>query len=130
MKVAQNDLFATVPTSRYMPFYSEGTTDLKKVANFLEFSNNDVAKIADVSENSVRYSGTRVPQSVKTRLEEIANTCEIVASNFNGDKEKTVLWFKMENPMLGNLTPRDMIRFGRYKKLKKFIFDAMKGNLP
>ncbi len=130
MKASQKDLFATVPTSKYMPFYRQGTTDLKKVANFFEFSNNDVAKIANVSENSVRYSGARVPQLLKTKLEEIANTCEIVASNFNGDTDKTTLWFKMENPMLGNLTPRDMIRFGRYKKLKSFIFDAMEGNLP
>lgn len=123
------DVFSNVSPHRYLPFYDDGHTDLKKVANFLNYTNADVAKIAGVSEKSVRFKG-KIPQAVKDRLEQIANICELVANNFNGDVEKTALWFRLENPMLGNISPKDMIRFGRYKKLRKFILDSIDGNLP
>jgi hypothetical protein len=55
---------------------------------------------------------------------------KLVATHFNGDKRKTALWFKMENPSLGGISPRDMIRYGRLKKLKLFIKNRLEGNLP
>jgi hypothetical protein len=45
-----------------------------------------------------------------------------------GDVRKTVLWLTLPNPMLGNVSPRDMIRFGRYKRLSKFIANALSEN--
>ena len=129
LQTPATDVFSNVSPNRYLPFYEDDHTDLKSVANFLDYSNDDVAKIAGVSEQSVRFKG-RVPQAVKDRLLEIANICELVANNFKGDVEKTALWFRMENPMLGNISPKDMIRFGRYKKLRKFILDSIDGNLP
>jgi hypothetical protein len=39
-----------------------------------------------------------------------------------------MLWFKVPNPLLGDVAPRDMIRFGRYKKLLKFIQSALEEN--
>ena len=130
MPVASSNLYKTVPEGRYMPFYDGEKTNPKKVADFLSFSNDDVAKIAGISKSSVRFTGMRVPQSIVERFKEIANICEIVADNFNGDVEKASLWLKIDNPMLGGISPRNMIRFGRYNKLKKFIFSAMEGNLP
>lgn len=129
MATPATDAFSNVSAHRHLPLYEDGHTDLRRVTNFLGYSNADVAKIAGVSKSSVRFSG-KIPQSVKERLEEIANTCELVAQNFRGDVEKTALWFRLENPMLGNISPRDMIRFGRYKKLRKFIMDSLEGNLP
>lgn len=129
MPTPATDVFSNVSPHRHLPFYDDGHTDLKKVASFLDYSNADVAKIAGVSEKSVRFKG-RIPRAVKDRLEQIANICELVANNFNGDVEKTALWFRLENPMLGNISPKDMIRFGRYKKLRKFILDSIDGNLP
>ena len=38
---------------------------------------------------------------------------------------KTKLWFQTPNPMLGNVSPRDMIRLGRYNKLVRFVTQAM-----
>jgi hypothetical protein len=38
---------------------------------------------------------------------------------------KTKLWLQTPNPMLGNASPRDMIRFGRYNKLLRFVTQAM-----
>jgi hypothetical protein len=51
----------------------------------------------------------------------------LVAEYFKGDLEKTALWFKIDNPMLGDVSPREMIRAGRFKKLIKFIYNARQG---
>jgi hypothetical protein len=50
-------------------------------------------------------------------LEQIVNIAISVAGFFEGDARKTALWFETPNPMLGGVTPRDMIRHGRYDKL-------------
>lgn len=46
------------------------------------------------------------------------------------DKEKTILWFRTVNPLLGNLTPDDMILRGRAKKLEKFIDSCVREDEP
>jgi hypothetical protein len=38
------------------------------------------------------------------------------------------LWFQTKNPLLGNISPRDMIRYGRYEKLRRFIMNALEDN--
>ena len=49
----------------------------------------------------------------------------MVAKAFDGDVDKTTAWFRARNPMLGDVSPRDMIRLGRYERLRKFIINAM-----
>ncbi len=75
----------------------------------------------------VRYD-ERMPQILKDKLREWAILFNLVAQFFEGDPIKTALWFKTVNPMLGGISPRDMIRFGRYQKLLKFILDALSEN--
>jgi len=72
---------------------------------------------------SVRYDDN-IPERVRERLEEIANTINLVAQAFDGDPDKTVSWFKARNPLLGDVSPRDMIRLGRYERLRRFIINA------
>ena len=43
--------------------------------------------------------------------------------------EKPLLWFGTKNPLLGNMTPDDMILTGRHKKLEKFIDNCVDGNI-
>lgn len=43
---------------------------------------------------------------------------------FNGNTNKTNLWFTTLNPMLGGVTPNSMMNTGRGHKLKKFIQEA------
>jgi hypothetical protein len=38
------------------------------------------------------------------------------------------LWFEIANPMLGNISPRNMIRIGRLKRLLKFVMTAREEN--
>lgn len=103
--------------------YEEGRTNYKKVADFLNLSKDDLAKIASVKKSSVRYDAN-IPQPVAQRLREIANIANLVAEYFEGDVNKVSLWFELANPALGNMSPRNMIRAGRYTKVLNFILDA------
>jgi hypothetical protein len=64
------------------------------------------------------------PHPVAQRLQEIANIANLVAEFFRGDVNKVSLWFELTNPMLGNMSPRNIIRAGRYTKVLNFILDA------
>lgn len=56
-----------------------------------------------------------------------ANLWNVVLDHFR-DKDKTRLWFETKNPLLGDLSPSDMIAIGRVKKLEKFIENAIAEN--
>jgi uncharacterized protein (DUF2384 family) len=101
--------------------------DFNRVTEFLDFDTNALSKIGDISKESVRLD-QRIPRDLKERLEQIANICNLVAEYFEGDAERTALWFRTANPMMGYVSPRDMIRLGRYKKLHRFIIDARAEN--
>ncbi|MDH3508487.1 MAG: MbcA/ParS/Xre antitoxin family protein [Gammaproteobacteria bacterium] len=126
--MSQQALFENVYKSDPLEFWSNHGLDYKKVTDFLDFNTNELSKIGGVSKRSVRLDD-RIPNDLKERLEQIANICAIVAGYFEGDVGKTALWFKTPNPMLGYISPRDMIRFGRYKRLLKFITESQEANL-
>lgn len=116
-------LFDTVPED-ILHFGHGKTFDARKAAQFLSLKKSDVGRIAAVSESSVRWDNG-MPEAVRDRLEEIASIINLVAKRFDGDPEKTVAWFKARNPLLGDVSPRDMIRLGRYDRLRRFIIQAM-----
>jgi len=102
---------------------NDGELNYREVVDFLGLDKNAVSKIAGVSKSSVRYDH-KIPRELREHLNQINNICQLVAEFFDGDPEKTALWFSTPNPVLGDLSPRDMLRFGRYKKLLKFIINA------
>ncbi len=116
-------LFDTVPDD-LLQFGHGDSFDAKRVPSLLGLKKEDVSRLASVSVKSVRYDDA-IPEQVRERLEEIANTINMVAKAFDGDPEKTTAWFRARNPMLGDVSPRDMIRLGRYERLRKFIINAM-----
>lgn len=59
------------------------------------------------------------------RLREAADICNLVTEHFAGDREKTTLWFRIKNPMLGGLSPRDLIAYGRGEHLKRQVVEAL-----
>jgi hypothetical protein len=103
--------------------YRGGRPDYKRIAELTKLSKADLSKIAQVAKSSVRFDA-HIPEPVAARLREIANIANLVAQFFSGDAQKVGLWFEIANPMLGNISPRDMIRFGRYKRLLNFVIDA------
>ena len=124
----QPGLFRNVHDRDYLGFWADQTLKAREVADFLQLKKPDVAKVAGVAPSSVRFD-QKMPREVHERLEEIANICALVAEYFEGDVAKTALWFRTRNPMLGDIAPRDMIRFGRYGKLRKFVMDALRENV-
>ncbi|MEQ1642463.1 MAG: hypothetical protein ABL959_03330 [Pyrinomonadaceae bacterium] len=101
----------------------KGLTDYKRVAELVQLSKEDLSKIANVAKSSVRFDES-IPLPVAERLREIANIANLVGEFFDGNPEKVALWFELPNPLLGNISPRNMIRGGRYKRLLNFVLDA------
>lgn len=119
-------LFDTVPDD--VLAFGRGTGfNPKMVADWMSLDNADVSRISAVSRKSVRYD-QNMPKAVGERLEEIAQVANMVARIFNGDAVKTAQWFKTKNPMLGDVSPRDMVRLGRYDRLRKYIITAIADN--
>lgn len=123
MKGTGPGLFNSVPQD-YLQFGRGSSFDARAVALALGLKNEDVSRLAGVSFRSVRYDDA-VPAQVRERLEEIGNTMNLVAQVFDGDVDKAVTWFKTRNSLLGDAAPRDMIRLGRYGRLRRFIISAM-----
>lgn len=119
-------LFNTVSDQDYIHYTTSG---VKRVVDFLHLHKNDVSKATGQKKDSIRYDN-RMPHELRERLEEIGNIINLTATFFNGDLKKTSLWFKTNNPLLGDISPREMIRHGRYEKLRKFILNAIAGNKP
>lgn len=116
-------LFDSVPDD-YFHFGAGKSFQPKLVPDALGLKREDVSRLASVSVKSVRYDDA-IPEPVRERLEEIAITVNMVAKFFDGDVDKTVTWFKARNPLLGDVSPRDMIRLGRFERLRKFIINAV-----
>jgi hypothetical protein len=121
-------LFDTV-TEDLLGFGQGKSFNPKLVQNMLGLTKEDISRMANVSVKSVRFDEA-MPEPMRERMEEIASTINLVARMFNGDAEKTSLWFKARNPLLGDVSPRDMIRLGRFERLRKFIINAMLKRQP
>ena len=121
-------LFDTVPKEDYLAFYQGNKPQYNRITQFLKFKKEDISRATGFSQNSVRYEDDKMPAELKERIKEWAILYNLVAGFFNGDAEKTYQWFITANPLLGNVSPRDMIRFGRFKKLHKFVQNALAEN--
>lgn len=127
MVTLSKNIFDTVPKKDYLSFYKNDKLNYNRIVDFLDFQKEDISKATEIPLSSVRFD-SRIPKELHDRLKEWAILFNLVAGHFKGDANKTALWFTTPNPLLGNITPRDMIRIGRYKKLFKFIFNALAEN--
>ncbi len=119
-------LFNTVPEQDYLSLFKGEKLDYPKVVKLLAFNKREVARASNVPLDSVRYD-QKIPKELQERLRDWAMALAMVAQYFK-DPQKTILWFKTVNPLLGYAAPREMIRVGRFKKLHKFILDALSEN--
>lgn len=127
MSVAAAALFNTVSPKDVGQFFGKGgEVEAEKVVKFLKYKKEDVAVASDVPMSSVRYD-ERMPIELRQRMVEWATAINLVATYFN-NLDRTMLWFQVSNPLLGDMSPRDMIRVGRFKKLQKFIQTALAEN--
>ncbi len=121
---SRSGLFATIPAKDYLLFWQSGRFQPQRVTRFLGLSKSEVAGLSGVAPSSVRFDG-QIPRDLRDRLSEIAGTCTLVAEFLGGDATRTGLWFKTRNPLLGDLSPREMIVSGRYDELRRVVMDAL-----
>ncbi len=126
MGLSQPSLFRTVPAKDYFHFFTDGEPNGSKIVDVLKYKKEDVSAAVNIPVKSIRYD-QKIPAELRERLIEWATAINLVAGFFE-DTEKTVLWFSMPNPLLGGMSPRDMIRVGRFKKLLSFIQTALDEN--
>lgn len=117
-------IFQNLPNGDPLRFGTGSRFRPEKVRDFLSLGNADVSRLADVSVKSVRFDAA-IPAAVRDHFEAIAVICNLVAEVFDGDAEKTALWFRTKNPLLGDVSPRDMIRLRRLDRLRRFIVGAI-----
>jgi len=125
MSQMSNPLFQSIPDNDYFHLMKGTEPDGPKVVEFLNYKKEDVSVASGVPVGSVRYD--RMPADLRQRMIEWAVAINLVGLFFK-DRDKTVLWFQVPNPLLGNIAPRDMIRIGRFEKLLKFIQTALSEN--
>jgi len=121
-------LFDTVPKHDFI-HASKDQKGAKNVVEFLNLKRNEVARATHIASSSVRYDA-RIPHQLKERLQEIGTIINLVAEQFDGDLQKTKMWFETENPLLGHMSPRQMICYGRYAKLKQHVINVKSGSMP
>lgn len=128
MPSVSQDLFASVPQNDILNLFSaNGEPDAGRIADILNYKRKDVSLATDIPLARVRLESLRIPRELKERVREWGTAINLVGNHFK-DEKKTVLWFQTPNPMLGDISPRDMIIGGRFRKLLKFIQAALGKN--
>jgi hypothetical protein len=120
--MANPKLFKTV-SSDNLHFWQGDALNYQKVRDFTGFDVRDIARMTGAAKSSVRFD-SKAPKEVREHLENIANICNLVFQFFQ-DEVKTKLWLQTPNPMLGNVSPRTMLRLGRCTRLLQFVNQAM-----
>ncbi len=120
-------IFSSIPVSDELGlFRGKGLPNYNRVKDILGYTKEDISIASGVPFGSVRFD-KKIPIELTQRITEWATAIALVHSFFN-DENKTMLWFKVPNPLLGDVAPRDMIKVGRFKKLFKFIQSALEEN--
>ena len=123
----QSNMAFHMPEDRFKLFQGRNIKG-EKIVKLLNYKKREVSQASGISVNSIRYD-EKMPKELAERLIEWATAINLVAGFFK-NQDKTILWFNTPNPLLGEQTPKDMIRIGRSKKLVKFIRNALLENKP
>ena len=120
-------LFDNIAQKDYLGILDKGVPKYNRVADLLGFEKRDVAQATGLPVSKIRLD-TRVPVQVVERFREWAVAMNLVGQFFEGQVDRTSLWFTTSNPLLGDISPRDMLRLGRFQRLYEFIVDALSDN--
>lgn len=112
--------------------------EISKTARKLKLSRTVIYEAIDKKKNPSLESLCKImkafkdvgpkPKKSEIRIAEIEKILKLAAENFNGDAKKAALWLRSKNPILGGISPREMIRLGRYQKLLQVIMNLKKGD--
>jgi hypothetical protein len=104
-------------------FKKTGELNYDKIKDILGFTKRDISIATGIPLGLISLD-ENAPTELTRCFFEWIKAIELVHSFFN-DQTKTKLWFNASNPMLGDVSPKEMIKFGRYKKLLQFIQTAL-----
>ncbi len=107
----QPALFGTVGKKDSFKLFEGKLPRYNRIQEILDFDTNQMVNSTGVPKEKIRKD-SRMPKLLKQRLSEIASVIDLVGNFFDDDIEKTTRWFRLPNPALGNISPRDMIRYG------------------
>jgi len=122
-------LFNTVPSALPLLWNDQGRVQFEEVRKLLDLSKSDFARAARASQKQMA-DVLKIPKEIEERVRVWALVLEEVARFFDGDAKKTALWFNIPNPLLGEVSPRDMILYGRARKLLQIVRDEISGDVP
>ncbi|UJJ52664.1 MULTISPECIES: hypothetical protein [Rhodanobacter] len=105
--MADIDRVHNTPKRDYLSFGCGAQFHPDRVLQFLQISTEDTPLVVDYDQ-----------------LNELGNACNLVAEFFGGDVDKAAKWFSVSNPLLGDISPQDMVRSGRVDRLVRFIANA------
>ena len=121
-----SELFKSIPQGDQLGLFSDGQPSYDRITELLGYKRSDVAAATGLKTEKIRHD-SKMPIELKERLNEWAVILNLIGEYFK-DSQKVVLWLQTSNPLLGDISPRDMIRIGRYKKLLKFVQTALREN--
>jgi len=107
-------LFESIPEQDYLDLYQGNKPKFNRITNLLNLKQEEVSNATGVPMGTIRYD-EKMSQQLRERLIELATLLNLVAGHFKGDQEKTLHWFGTPNPLLGYISPRDMIKVGGLK---------------
>lgn len=62
------------------------------------------------------------------RSRELANLANLVSDYFEGDQDRVALWLGTANPMLGGISPTELVCMGRYQVVLDYVLEAQADN--
>ena len=125
---ARSALWGSVAPDHFDVFGAEGKPNVKRIADIMNLERKEIARATRVDVKKVRLDD-KLPKEVVEWFAVWGTALNLVGDFFK-DNKKTALWFKTANPMLGSVSPRDMILSGRGKSLLEFIQTALAENPP
>jgi len=120
----QTDIFNNIPQENYFDLFRNNVPQYEPITDILGFDKSQMSKATGIAKDKMRFDD-RMPKILSEKLTEIGIIIQLVANNFEGNIEKTSMWFRLPNPAFGGISPRDMIRFGRYRKLLNFVMASL-----
>lgn len=110
-----------------LDLFKNGQPQYSKIKKVIDLTDNDFASATNFPVTSLKSGASKLPKDFLRILQDLGNGINLVAEAFNGDMKKVNLWFQIRNPQLGNISPRDMIKHGRFKKLLQHIHNLREG---
>ncbi len=123
---APPELFNSIPSKDHLGLFDGDHPRYERIIELLGYKRLDVSAATGLNVSKIRHDA-KMPVELRERLNEWAILLNLIGEYFK-ESQKVELWLQTPNPLLGDISPRDMIRIGRYKKLLKFVQTALRDN--